>query len=165
MTIDKSKSVGRKRLMALADFLYDKAPELKGKFTMKRWGGNGLNEDSTPMPFVAGSCGTVACALGWGTAVPMLREAGLRAFVQPWSKTVFMALVDERDEIVEEGSYGAASVHGLVSRLFGVNSDRSDYMFAPTSSDGDTMRLSAKQAATRICNTIRQIDADEGWLV
>lgn len=163
MYVTAKKSVGRKRLMALATFLDTKAPEIKGKFSMSTWGRNGRNPTYKPKEFVAGHCGTTACALGWGTAVPMLRKAGLRAFVSPRSYTVTMALVDRRGDVVEQSSYDGYSIYPITQQLFGIADVRALNMFMPLDRNDNVMRLSAKRAAARIRNTIAQIDKEEGW--
>lgn len=164
MRVLPSKSKGRKRLMALAVFLHNKAPELKGKFSMATWGKNGRNNNSFKLKeFVAGHCGSTACALGWGTAVPMLREAGLRAFISPRSKNVTMALVDDAGNIVQRSGMSGYSVVGVTNALFGIDDERTIHMFMPLDKNGLVMRLSAKRAAARIRNTIKAIDKEEGW--
>lgn len=53
------------RLTALADFLWD-LPE--DRFDLRLWRGRG--------DVISNPCSTVACACGWGAAVPILRRAG-----------------------------------------------------------------------------------------
>ena len=90
-------ATGKRRLLKLAEFLENEV-EAK-RFNMGRWGSG--NEEGTPR------CGTVACALGWASAVPSLRRAGVRlnrwGFNEPWriSKTVFDTSPEEFNAIFQ----------------------------------------------------------------
>lgn len=163
MSVTAKKSVGRKRLMALATFLDAKAPEIKGKFSMSTWGKNGRKPTSEPKEFVAGHCGTTACALGWGTAVPMLRKAGLRAFVPPHGRTATMALVDRKGDVTKTSGQSGHSIYPITQQLFGIADEHALNMFMPLDCNDNVLRLSAKRAAARIRNTVAQIDKEEGW--
>src|SRR5215472_17893577 len=61
---------GLRRLEKLADFL-EKLPS--GRFYYGHWIDTEKWEGAADL-----SCGTTACALGWGTAIPSFRKAGLR---------------------------------------------------------------------------------------
>jgi hypothetical protein len=161
--VANNKSKGRRRLLALANFLIEKAPELKGKFSMLTWGKPKVRPEHR-REFKA-TCGTSACALGWGTAVPALRRAGLRAFVSPQGKYATMAVVNERDEVLVASSFTGKSIDDLCGMFFGIAAPRAEHMFYPTGADGNTQRLTAERAGKRIKATIAQIDENEGWLV
>lgn len=60
-------ATGKRRLLKLADFLETKVPARR--FHLRNW----ADDDFAP-----DHCGTVACACGWGTAIPSLFRAGLR---------------------------------------------------------------------------------------
>lgn len=62
--------VGNRRLLTLADFLWELPRKL---FDYETYIGN----SRVKLEPVA-TCGTTACALGWATVVPSIRRAGLR---------------------------------------------------------------------------------------
>ena len=58
------------RLLTLLADRISKVPE--GEFEMKNCWAKEIDDEGRPV------CGTVACALGWGSTVPALRKRGLR---------------------------------------------------------------------------------------
>lgn len=67
---------GLKRLEMVAKKL-DSVPH--HQFNFARWVGADWKGNSDL------SCGTTACALGWGTTIPALRKAGLRLIQNPYN--------------------------------------------------------------------------------
>ena len=60
-------ALSKRRLLKLADFL---EKEVKPNwFNLNRWADYGWKEKE---------CGTTACAVGWATAIPSFRKAGLK---------------------------------------------------------------------------------------
>lgn len=160
------KSLGERRLLALADHL--ETVDRK-KFDMGRWAKfkysvhddeqreripgrvKHLGDDSYQRDFHA--CGTVACALGWGTTMPSLRRAGLR-LIEDFCGDADIALVKKG----EASTFGAAEVG---TKLFGINYTRFYQMFVP----GDLFLPvnTPKQAAKNIRAVVRLIKGNEGF--
>lgn len=74
--MDKRTTI--RRLETLATFLETKVP--RKHFDMGRFWNVGPDQD-------LGDCGTAACALGWGTTIPVFRKIGFRPAVG-WSSVV-----------------------------------------------------------------------------
>lgn len=133
------KSLGRKRLLKLADFL--ESPAVKPKrFNMEAWAQFKIPMNEAPKRLVkiihedkewdtkravrsVPECGTAACALGWGTAMPSLKRLGL-VIVDDESYIGEVGIADP----TSEGGYAlGASIVCL--RLFGISPVWSDALF------------------------------------
>lgn len=134
---------GMTRLLKLADFL----DTLKRKdFDFGCWVGDGLvdtafeayndvvNQRITP------GCGTTACALGWATAIPSLRRAGLRL-----AQGEVCLVKDMGKEDYDRPERAAAEVFGLSDEEF-------QLLFTPGYPDEGCLpeEATAKQVAKHI---------------
>ncbi len=110
----------KRRLLKLADFL-DKLPP--DKFDFSKWVGN----DWQGKPNL--SCGTRACALGWGCTIPSFRKAGLVLKPNPDTYSDYKFIPGLKgNESGLDGTYRAGRViFGLVrsefKRLFTTDSE------------------------------------------
>lgn len=121
-------ATGKRRLLKLADFLESGVPPKR--FNMDLWGDG--NERGTP------ACGTVACALGWASAVPSLRRAGveLRHSGSPsWSE------------------FTGGSPRSVGRHVFDMTDDQFTDIFAPP----DTHLLRGKRALGVVARRIRKL--------
>jgi hypothetical protein len=109
--------VFRRRLLLLCTFL-EKLPPSK-RFSYRKW----VGDDWQGLPDL--SCGTSACALGWGTVIPSFRKLGLRLFRPgPDDLGGYVGLKNHRCNSM------AAPWHAS-KKLFGLNEEEAAYIFTP----------------------------------
>ena len=74
--------LAQRRMTKLIDFMDALPRSAVGHFNMKAWIKHNGNHDHKFGKFIKPrdvlTCGTTACALGWATAVPAFKNAGLR---------------------------------------------------------------------------------------
>jgi hypothetical protein len=138
-------AVGKRRLLALANLLYNMKPN---RFDYTRWvGGNWGGKPEL-------SCGTSACALGWATTMPPLRKLGLRLrktqFDEPWValsgyRTLHLNLIDT--------SIRNASV------VFGISTEDAEELFLDVRAGGG-VAPSAKFVAASIRRFVKRRDKE-----
>ena len=97
----------KRRLLKLADFL-ETVP--RKRFDYMQWVGKDWDGKSS-----LNNCGTTACALGWATAIPSLRRAGLRLKRRVPSNYVCLK---EESPNYDSASRAAEKVFGLSFREF-----------------------------------------------
>jgi hypothetical protein len=114
-----SPKVYKERLLELAKFLR-KLP--KKRFDYTTWVGENW-EGKKDL-----SCGTTACALGWATAIPSLRKAGLR-MVKIYDSYVNAVVCMKNEENPNHNSPEAAA-----AEVFGLDTEEFEYLFVPESS-------------------------------
>ena len=136
------KSVGRARLLKLADFLETDVE--RKRFNMTAWAqfakplGKAPKNAVIPIKFgpfneireairSVPKCGTAACALGWGTAMPSLYKLGLRV-VDNRSKLGDIAIFERIDSDWVEKHSGVSDVCKF---LFGITDEWSELLFVP----------------------------------
>lgn len=104
-------------LLALADFLDELPPQ---RFDYAQW----VGEDWQGKPDL--SCGTCACAMGWGPSVPALKAAGLRL-----SKVDGMPWIHLDGDLVPDDFDDYNTTLKTASRLFGITIDEASWLFTP----------------------------------
>ena len=167
MSVPKSKSIGRKRLIALADYVDKMRTKRSWRkfFDMGTWVRTksehwGL-KDGTKVE-VNNGCGTSACLLGHGVNVPALKKAGLSAV---YSDGLVRLSLDA------PGASHAAktgNVQEICNSLFGVDEQHIDAMFCEVppinkyinSALGD---VTPSDAVNNMRRVIAKIDAVDGW--
>ena len=123
---NRAKSVGGRRLLALASFLETKVPRKRFYF------GRVVADDGHSR-----GCGSNGCAMGWAPSVPMLRMAGLRR------NTAGMPVFKDTDYYIS-----------VATALFDISSEEAVFLFQPKEVGGvpGTLPTSAtpKQVAAHI---------------
>lgn len=141
--------MNKERLLLLADFL-EKMPE--ERFDYVSWVGYGWQGKPDL------SCGTTACALGWATTIPELRDAGLR-LVKVYSRYdgsrshTFVTSVEypETYDAIDGNRYSIMAA----KEVFGINSLEANSLFVP-----DTF-MHEESTAKDIAELIRYFVANE----
>lgn len=101
------------RLTVLRNYLRDKVPA--DRFNLSTWVGT----NSAPWKGADDlSCGTVACAVGWGTTIPEFQKAGLK-----------LVRRDPDDGVVGAIRYGDVSSFHAVSKFFDISPEQVNYLF------------------------------------
>lgn len=161
MTVSPFKSKGRRRLMALGDYIEQQSKDRMWRkfFAMETWFSKWRDvidklslKDGDVVP-VNGGCGTAACMLGHAPNVPMLRRLGLRA-IYNGDEPVFQ--LDGR-------TYDKHYVDDLTIDLFGINEDRMNCIFADTGYAKPLSEVTPMEAVCQLRKVVKQIDGAEGW--
>lgn len=144
---------GNRRLLKLADKL-DSLPPARFKYSS--W----VGDDWKGKPDL--SCGTTACAIGWGTTMPVLRRAGLGLY----GIGTPMVKVDAEEARLCGMSEGEKtnSYYSIGRQLFAIDSQQFADLFMAggnaSGSDSDWNK-SAKEIAKRIRDFVDSRIADE----
>jgi hypothetical protein len=120
-------ATGKRRLLKLADFLETKVPP--DSFNMSHWG----RGDDAGKP----QCGTTACALGWASAIPSLRKAGVR--------------------LAPDGGFVGDSPWGISQKVFGLNLDQHSFLF----DNGQTFDMTRRRGVKVVAKRIRKLVASK----
>lgn len=134
----------KRRLLSLAEFLDKLPPE---RFYFGRWVGISWQGKSDL------SCGTTACAFGWGTTIPALRKAGLRLGLTNHG----FGVVHLKDKMPSENAPEEAA-----AKVFGLSKEDFDYLFFPYEEteayrygrEAPSINASAKEVAKHIRNFV-----------
>jgi hypothetical protein len=102
--------MNKRRLLKLAKFLDDNSKVIGRKFCMETWAVDQFAPGAAKRGY---SCQTAACAVGWATAIPSLRRAGLR--------------LNSNLEIC----YGGDENFPAVSKFFGIGEYEARVLFSP----------------------------------
>lgn len=154
-----SKSVGRRRLMALGDYVEKMSKDRKWRkyFRMDQWLVDidgaveklGLQPDDV-VP-VNGGCGTAGCLLGHTPNVPMLKRAGVSTVLR-LNGLIRFTLKGERIDI-----------NDLTSELFGIDERSADRIFVWADSTRNLRTVTPMQAVRQLRKIVKDIDAEKGW--
>lgn len=125
-----SFDVGNRRLLKLADFLRTIPSE---RFYYGAWSVSDVGPEEWKKGEKKLTCGTAACALGWATAIPTFKRAGLKLVPG-------LVKLDHKDGTCESGFDAGAS-------FFGITLEESDYLFSPSDGEGNS---TPKQVACKI---------------
>jgi hypothetical protein len=129
-----TRLVGQRRLFVLADFL-DTVPEKDFDFSI--WA-------DTQEKHLTPGCGTAACAMGWATAIPSFRRAGLHL---ENDKTDCMTVP------VFRGERGVFAAIGM----FGLTRPEARYLFTACGSNNLTHDATPKKVAAHIRRFAKQM--------
>lgn len=167
-TITKKNSVGRKRLMALADYLSKRMDDPKWAkfFRMDHWVVNpksdgayirkhGQPADGKPV-VVNKSCGTSACLLGHAVNVPALAKDFRAEFREDRCGGHEVALLVRGQEVAIDALTDTAD-------YFGISEERAGQIFGYEGEDRDIAAVGVHEAVANMRLVIARIDAHEGW--
>ena len=119
----KSEQIYRERLLRLADFL-DTVPDERfdfGVWAGQDWGGKADL-----------SCGTVACALGWATALPEFQALGMR-LARAGDGNIAVTTSRAKPIATWIASVEAADA------VFGLDDDEVEHQFTPTDDEEEDL--------------------------
>ena len=140
--------MNKERLLLLAEFLENEVSESRWNYRRivgGNWGG---------APDL--SCGTTACALGWATTIPELRDAGLRLFLftaTPVKDLAYPCLYLDGTKIFE-----------AACKVFGITMNEANFLFNPSDQDSETPSPDA--SAAEVAQHIRAFVAVGGtWSI
>lgn len=106
----------KRRLLKLAKFL-ERLP--KKRFDFGQWVGDDWKGKKDL------SCGTTACALGWATAIPSFRKAGLRL------KSYGFTSYPRGGYVTLKGHDNSLSSEEAAAQVFGITENEATYLFNP----------------------------------
>lgn len=156
-----SKSAGRRRLMALGDYVKKRGRVRKWRkfFDMTYWFTgfyllpNLENGKSVP---VNGGCGAAACMLGHAVNVPSLKRVGVGNVYDEHFRNIEFTL--HGDEI---------AATDLCRQVFGINAKRVDQIFTADGYNIDDYyefkKVTPAQAVKQLRRVVKEIDKNEGW--
>ena len=138
-----------RRLLALANKL-DTVP--RKQFNICKWVGH----DWKGKPDL--SCGTVACAMGWATTMPLFRKLGLRLDLAPdpavWADVVIKT---------KSGVYVARDGYESARTLFDIDDDTATSLFSGSeyrrderTGEVDTQEVTPKRVAKKIRKVVAE---------
>lgn len=130
-----SRKLGRERLLKLVKKLRQVERSKPQQFKYDHFLGN----DWEGAPDL--SCGTTACALGWGTAIPEFQKKGLAFKMSPstrWDNEA-RCVVPRIGKNGKQAFDGALALNGKVmdefeigAKFFGIKMEESNYLFCPS---------------------------------
>lgn len=154
-----SKSIGRRRLMALGDYVEKNARRKSWRqfFDMRHWLGKVRDmKPGTNEVIVNNKCGTTACLLGHATNVPSIYKAGLRAIVT-YKFGAVLCLASDPPGV-------DASIHEITETLFGITDYRSSQFFCEGGFPNKDLRnVTPEEAVRNLRKVVKEIDQNEGW--
>ena len=154
---------GNARLLRLADFLMTSVPGIRFDY------GSWVGSDWKGKPDL--SCGTTACALGWGTTMPELRELGLRLFkrsAQQHSVNSSFPLMFVGQRYREAiGAYDPGVAIDMwneaclaCAEIFAVDEDETMLLFSPADCDEESYKPGPQAHPADVAKHIRMVVAE-----
>lgn len=136
-----------RRLTKLADYIMTVPRE---HFDMGAWVQK-YDADVGLIPFhsdvVTATCGTSACAIGWATAIPAFKKAGLRAYVIP-EKRDLVIICDRKPKNAELKAYRSnENSAAAAARFFNISFEDAEYLFWSK----DSMGIESPKQWSRMC--------------
>lgn len=130
-----TREEGQRRLLLLARRI--EQPDVGGRFDYGHFVGNNWagRQDL--------SCGTTACAAGWGATIPEFRELGYKLI-----ESAYIAPGTGRHVVLGSPSFQGETGHDALQRFFGLDYGEVDYLFYPETAKEE--KMTAADVAKRI---------------